>query len=99
MATETKDLIPLETMADIEKAAQCAVLLADILNRLPRLHPCLPLLPRAYAISSAARIGVYDCLYVSLAEREGCQLVTADTKLVANLQAQFPFIVLLAAMP
>jgi predicted nucleic acid-binding protein len=29
------------------------------------------LLPRAYAISSAARIGIYDCLYVALAERKG----------------------------
>jgi predicted nucleic acid-binding protein len=79
--------------------AQGARLLTDILNRLPQLNSSLPLLPRAYVISSSARIGVYDCLYVALAEREGCQLVTADDKLVRNLQAQFPFIVALAAMP
>ena len=37
----------------------------------PRFHPYLPLLPRATAISSTMRHGVYDCLYVALAEREG----------------------------
>jgi predicted nucleic acid-binding protein len=47
---------------------------------------------RAYAISSAVRIGLYDCLYVALAEREGCEFVTADTKLLANLGARFPFL-------
>src|SRR5207244_2513099 len=51
-----------------------------------------PLLRRALTISSAKRIGVYDCLYVALAEREQCEFVTADDKLVRNLQSQFPFI-------
>ena len=41
-----------------------------------------PLLQRATAISSQARIGVYDCLYVALAEHENCELVTADGKLI-----------------
>ena len=39
------------------------------LATLPALHPYLPLLPRAYELSSQARIGVYDCLYVALTER------------------------------
>jgi predicted nucleic acid-binding protein len=56
------------------------------------------LVARAYAISSAFRQGVYDCVYVALAEREGCEFVTADTKLIANLGAQFPFIVELASL-
>ena len=63
------------------------------------MHPYLPLLPRAYEISSQARVGVYDCLYVALAEREQCQFVTADDKLIKNLQARFPFIVPLASLP
>jgi predicted nucleic acid-binding protein len=50
-----------------------------MLNRLPMMHASLPLSPRAYHISSDARIGVYDCLYVALAEREGCEIVTSDT--------------------
>ncbi|MBI3411487.1 MAG: type II toxin-antitoxin system VapC family toxin [Planctomycetes bacterium] len=63
------------------------------------LHPYRPLLPRAVAISSAMRCGVYDCLYVALAERERCEIITADDKLLKNLGAQFPFIISLASMP
>ena len=63
---------------------------------LPELRPYLPELPRAYEISSAVRIGVYNCLYVALAEREGCELITSDEKLINNLQAQFAFVVSLA---
>ena len=29
---------------------------------------------------------MYDCLYVALAEREGCELVTADVRLINSLQ-------------
>ena len=65
----------------------------------PALQSYLSLIPRAYAISSAARIGVYDCLYVALAEREGCELITADNRLVANLQTHFPFIKALSIFP
>jgi predicted nucleic acid-binding protein len=65
----------------------------------PALHASIPLLPRAYAVSSAARIGVYDCLYVALAEQLGCEFVTADSRLVTNLKAQFPFITLLSDVP
>src|SRR5438552_12171523 len=52
---------------------QGAQAVTDLLNQQPQLNPYIPLLPRAYAISSQARIGVYDCLYVALAEREGCE--------------------------
>lgn len=101
------DVFPVEVAHAITRAerqgrispTQGARLLTDILNRLPRLYPSMPLLPRAYAISTSARIGVYDCLYVALAERESCELATADDKLVRNLQAQFPFIMPLASVP
>jgi predicted nucleic acid-binding protein len=74
--------------------------LADILRTLPLLQPILPdLLPRAAAIASQARIGIYDCLYVALAEREGCQLVTADDRLINVLQERYPFIVALSSLP
>ena len=71
----------------------------DLLQVLPILDPDLPLLPRAYEISSAARIGVYDCLYVALAERESCELITADARLISNLASRFPFIVALDSFP
>ncbi len=64
---------------------QATILLTDILSTAPSLYACLPLLPRAVELSSQAKIGVYDCLYVALAEREGCEVVTADDKLVKSL--------------
>lgn len=76
-----------------------ATYLADLLKLLPQLHPSLALLPRAYEISSQMRVGIYDCLYVALAEREKCELITADDKLFKNLQPQFPFLVALSSLP
>lgn len=55
---------------------------------MPTLHPGLSLLPRAAELSSQARIGVYDCLYLALVEREQCQLVTANQRLVNLFPAQ-----------
>ncbi len=66
--------------------------LYDILQNGPTLYPFLPLLPRAVEISSATRIAVTDCIFVALAEREGCELVTADQRLITNLGSQFPII-------
>jgi predicted nucleic acid-binding protein len=101
------DVFPVEIAHGITRAerqaritpAEGALLLTDMLTRLPVMHVSLPLLARAYQISSDASIGVYDCLYVALAEREGCELVTSDDKLIRNLQGRFPFIVALASMP
>ncbi|MBY0522197.1 MAG: type II toxin-antitoxin system VapC family toxin [Gemmataceae bacterium] len=64
----------------------------------PQLVASIPDMPRAYAISSSIRTGIYDCLYVALAEREGCEFVTADDKLIRNLQVHFPFIVPLSSL-
>lgn len=66
-------------------AAEGAIRLQDMFAILPGLTPYLSLLPRAYEISSQARIGVYECLYVALAEREGCELLTADERLWRGL--------------
>jgi len=101
------DVFPVEVVHAITRAerqgritpAEGSAFLAETLAELPAPHAPVLLLPRAYAISSAMRIGVYDCLYVALAEREGCELVTADAKLVPNLKAQFPFIVPLGSLP
>jgi predicted nucleic acid-binding protein len=101
------DVFPIEIAHAITRAerqgrvtqAQGAAFLVDILNALPQLSDSLLLLPRAYEISSPMRIGVYDCLYVALAERERCDLITADDRLVRVLQSQFPFLVSLASLP
>jgi predicted nucleic acid-binding protein len=67
--------------------------MTDILTTPPRFYAYLPLLPRAIALSSQARIGVYDCLYAALSEREGCPLLTADDRLARSLPSH-PIVVL-----
>jgi predicted nucleic acid-binding protein len=44
-------------------------------------HPTAALLDEAFEIALVTRRTVYDCLYVALAERLGCLVVTADEKL------------------
>ena len=78
---------------------QARALLLDILTTPPNIHPFQPFLLRAIDISSTVRIGVYDCIYVALAEQERCELVTADTTLVRALQPSFSFIRTLTSFP
>ena len=71
----------------------------EVMTTAPTLFPSVPLMPRAISISSSVRMGSYDCLYVALAEKEKCEFVTADDKLVKNLQSQFPFIKHISTFP
>jgi predicted nucleic acid-binding protein len=101
------DVFPVEVAHALARAERRGIIpvgdgaqkMADVFAFMPDLHSYLPLLPRAFAIASQLRVGVYDCLYVALAERERCELVTADDRLVRTLGPQFPFIVPLASMP
>jgi len=94
------DIFPVETLHALTKAErQKRITLGtaypiwqSIMVDSPVLHPYLALLDRAYEIAYAARIGIYDCIYVALAERENCELATADDRIIKNLQATFPFI-------
>jgi predicted nucleic acid-binding protein len=78
---------------------QAEIFWADVMTTPPQLEPSSPLMTRAIQISSQLRIGVYDCLYVALVERQGCDFVTADYKLFRNLKPYFPFIIPLASLP
>lgn len=78
---------------------QAAPLYAKVMNFPPALVGHAPLIARAIEISSQTRSGYYDCLYVALAEREGCPLVTADQRSLSNLAPHFPFVVSLATLP
>ncbi len=101
------DVFPIEVAHALARAerrniiavGQASPLLAFVMMAPYRFSSSYPLLRRALTIASQARIGVYDCLYVALAEQEGCEFVTADARLTANLQTQFPFIVPLATIP
>jgi len=99
------DVFPIEVAHALTRAERqgrivrpkSAILLADVLSTPPRLDSYLPLLTRACEISSSLRSGVYDCLYVALAEREQCSFITADDRIIKNLQPTFPFIVPLSS--
>jgi predicted nucleic acid-binding protein len=101
------DIFPIEighalTRAERQKRIPIGAavpLLTDATNSLSSYQASLLLLTRACEISSKARVGIYDCIYVTLAEKEGCQLVTADDRLIQVLQKDFPFIVSLASIP
>ncbi|HEX4590000.1 MAG TPA: type II toxin-antitoxin system VapC family toxin [Gemmataceae bacterium] len=101
------DICPVEVAHVLTRAerrkiiavGQALPLLADIMSTAPTLHSYLSLLNRATALSSRTQQGVYDCLYVALAEAEGCELVTADAKLLRKLAPAFPFIISLASLP
>lgn len=49
-----------------------------------------PLVQRAFAIASTHNYSVYDCIYVALAEEVGCEMITADERLVNALGSRFP---------
>lgn len=100
-------IFPAEAASALTKAerqklifvGQASILLVDILATPPDLHPYEPLLARAVDISSRSRGALYDCLSVALAEQDGCEFVTDDQKLIANLKPHFAFIVPLATLP
>ena len=64
-------------MAGPNYPEQGGLLLADVLNTVPALHPAVAdLLLRAYEITAQFRETVYDCLYVALAERENWRIAS-----------------------
>jgi predicted nucleic acid-binding protein len=81
------------------RTGESAVFLNDILSAAPALHPSPPLLIRAMEISISTKQAVYDCLYLALAEAQGCELVTADDQFARALRPAYPFIVSLTALP
>jgi predicted nucleic acid-binding protein len=99
------DSFPLEAAHSLTKARRRGIvtdatrLWVELMVDSPQLFSSVTLMLRALAIANQARIGVYDCLYVALAEREGRELVTADTRLINSLQATYPFIIALASLP
>ena len=81
------------------KPGEANLFFRHFLSEIPPLLPAVPLLPRALEIAKQFRQTVYDCLYISLAEREGCELVSADDKLVKAVQTSLPFVIPLSSLP
>ena len=99
------DIFPAEVFNALLKAertkrinvGEAKTLYASIGADIPALHPYLPLMPRAGEIASRHRVALYDCLYIALAERESCEVITADRG-ITSLQSQFSFIVPLSSL-
>ena len=103
---QAPDVFPIEVAHALTRAERRKIIpagnvkafLADLLRSLPRLHASLALLSRAVDLSSELQKGVYDCLYVALAEREDCEFVTEDLRLIAATRNRFPFVISLAEL-
>jgi predicted nucleic acid-binding protein len=101
------DIFPAEILNALTKAERtkrlgvgdARILFESIIADTPILHPYLPLLDRAGEVASRFRVALYGCLYLALAEREGCELVTADSRFLNNLRLHFPFLVDLTSLP
>jgi predicted nucleic acid-binding protein len=65
----------------------------------PVLHPSVPLVDDAFQLALKHQRAVYDCLYLALALREKCDLVTADDALVRRLQPIYSYLVALSSLP
>lgn len=51
-----------------------------------KLYPSADLVASALSLSFRLRHPVYDCLYLALAEREDCRVVTADAEFLAAMR-------------
>jgi predicted nucleic acid-binding protein len=76
------------------KVGEAEEMASDVFADMPELYPATDLLFAAIRLSSQLRTGLYDCLYLVLAEQEGVPLLTADVKLVVAARSRFPVITL-----
>jgi predicted nucleic acid-binding protein len=81
------------------RTGESAIFLNDVLSAAPALRHSSPLLIRAMEIAVSTKQAVYDCIYLALAEAEGCELVTADDQFARGLRPSYPFIVSLVTLP
>jgi predicted nucleic acid-binding protein len=89
-------LVPAQALAKVGEVLSCKMKLGFVdfsqldlvLEAFGRQFTAVPvenLLSSAVALSLETSASVYDCLYVALAARENCLLVTADRRLVAKM--------------
>lgn len=78
---------------------ESAIFLNDMLSITPVLHSTAPLLIRAMELAIASKHAVYDCVYVAMAEMQGCEFVTADEQLVRTFSKSHPIILLRSQLP
>jgi predicted nucleic acid-binding protein len=57
-----------------------------------QLHATSGIAARALSLAIQEQHRIYDALYVALAEERGCELITADEKLVRKMSGKFSFV-------
>ena len=57
---------------------------ASALTMYDELAPCADLMARAFALAADHGLSTHDATYVALAEARGCDLVTADLRLISR---------------
>ena len=101
-------IFPVEAAHNLSKSERRGIILAgegakkvaDVFRFMPDLHPYLPLLPRAFAISIAApHDGSMIACTSPWPSARAATLVTADMRLIANLQPIYSSIVPLSSWP
>lgn len=83
------DSLPIEIAHALTRAERQAkidtgsaeILFDGFLDACPPLFPYFDYVDRAMQLSSKFRIGVFDCVYVALAEEQECRVVTSDRRL------------------
>jgi predicted nucleic acid-binding protein len=94
---ETGNIIVMAARTGKIPESDLLVFYAELMGNLPIIYPSASLFPRAYDIACQTRASVYDATYVALAEKEGCDLVTSDEKLIKALPG-FPIVSLASLM-
>lgn len=56
------------------------------------LRPSSTVAAAALKLAAEEKHRVYDMMYLAVALREGCELITADEKLINKLGMKFPFL-------
>ena len=51
------------------------------------VHPSMPLMPTAFRFAAESNTAVYEMVYLALARREKCAVVTADRRFFADMRA------------
>lgn len=101
------DVFPAEAAEMLAKAERKGLLsVGDTARHLQTLqitgvsfHDSFPLLARASEIALTGRFQLFPSLYIALAEREQCQLLTAEPKLLRIARRHFNFVIPLASLP
>ena len=68
-------------LAKTLSARRFAAAITDLMALPADRYPVLPFMARAYELR--ANVSAYDASYAALAERLGCALITADTRLAS----------------